>query len=43
MIIDSSDINRVSIESVLSHQESSSELSNLHSRRLLSGGDGTGG
>ena len=43
MIIDSSDINRVSIESVLTEQGSSTQLSNLHSRKLLSGGDGSGG
>jgi len=43
MIIDSSDINRVSIESVLSHQENSTQLRSLHSSRLLSGGDGSGG
>ena len=43
MIIDSSDINKVSIESVLSHQENSTQLRSLHSSRLLSGGDGSGG
>jgi len=43
MIIDPADINRVSIETAVSQQENSTQLSNFHSRRLLSGGDGSGG